>query len=126
MSETFVQGLIISAIGMGMVFAALGALWALIAVLGRLSLPSRLSRSSDDPSVLAELEAGEAQPEPTTDELAAIAVVLALLRAEQEAIAGLRWRQPPVLTRWVAVGYGRQLTPWQPPRGRRGSGQSNQ
>ena len=126
MSEIFVQGLIISAIGMGMVFAALGALWALIAVLGRLSLPSRLSRSYEDPSVLAELEAGEPQPEPAAEELAAIAFVLALLRAEQEAEAGLRWRQPPVLTRWVAVGYGRQLTPWQPPRGRRGNGQSKE
>jgi Na+-transporting methylmalonyl-CoA/oxaloacetate decarboxylase gamma subunit len=126
MSDVFVQGLIISAIGLGMVFAALGALWALIAVLGRLKLPSRLSQSSEDPSVLAELEPGEAQPEPGADELAAIAAVLALLRAEQEAEAGLRWRQPPVLTRWVAVGYGRQLTPWQPPRSRRGSRQTKE
>lgn len=125
MSETFVQGLIISAIGMGMVFAALGALWALIAVLGRLRLPSRLGRSTEDPTVLAELEPRELQPEPSTDELAAISAVLALLHAEQEAEAGLRWRRAPVLTRWVAVGYGRQLTPWQPPRGRRG-GQSKE
>jgi hypothetical protein len=121
MSETFVQGLIISAIGLGMVFAALGALWALIAVLGRLRMPGWLSRRSEDASVLAELDPREPEPLPTADELAAIAAALALLRAEDEAEASLRWRLPPLLTRWVAVGYGRRLAPWQPPRGRRGN-----
>jgi Na+-transporting methylmalonyl-CoA/oxaloacetate decarboxylase gamma subunit len=122
MNETFVQGLIISAIGMGMVFAALAGLWALIAVLGRLHRPAWLNRRSDDATVLAELEAGRPEPLPTADELAAIAAALALLHAEDEAEAGLRWRLPPLLTRWVAVGYGRHLAPWQPPRGRRGNG----
>jgi Na+-transporting methylmalonyl-CoA/oxaloacetate decarboxylase gamma subunit len=122
MDETFVQGLIISAIGMGMVFAALAGLWALIAVLGRLRVPRWLDRQSEDAAVLAELETAEPEPLPTSDELAAIAAALALLHAEDEAEAGLRWRLPPLLTRWVAVGYGRQLTPWQPPRGRRGNG----
>ena len=122
MNETFVQGLIISAIGMGMVFAALAGLWALIAVLGRLRLPGWLSKSADDASVLSELDQSEPAPLPTSDELTAIATALALLHAEAEAEAGLPWRLAPILTRWVAVGYGRQLTPWQPPRGRRGNG----
>jgi Na+-transporting methylmalonyl-CoA/oxaloacetate decarboxylase gamma subunit len=121
MNETFVQGLIISAIGMGMVFAALAGLWALIAVLGRLRMPRWLDRRSEDAAVLAELETAEPEPLPTSDELAAIAAALALLHAEDEVEAGLRWRLPPLLTRWVAVGFGRQLTPWQPPRGRRGN-----
>jgi Na+-transporting methylmalonyl-CoA/oxaloacetate decarboxylase gamma subunit len=121
MNETFVQGLIISAIGMGMVFAALAGLWALIALLGRLRLPRWLDRRSEDTTVLAELETAEPEPLPTSDELAAIAAALALLHAEDEVEASLRWRLPPLLTRWVAVGYGRQLTPWQPPRGRRGN-----
>jgi Na+-transporting methylmalonyl-CoA/oxaloacetate decarboxylase gamma subunit len=121
MNETFVQGLIISAIGMGMVFAALAGLWALIAALGRLGMPGWLSRRSEDPSVLAELDQAELEPLPTSEELAAIALALALLHAEDEAEAALRWRLPPLLTRWVAVGYGRHLAPWQPPRGRRGN-----
>jgi Na+-transporting methylmalonyl-CoA/oxaloacetate decarboxylase gamma subunit len=121
MNETFVQGLVISAIGMGMVFAALAGLWALIAGLGRLHMPGWLSRGSEDASVLAELDQSEPEPLPTDDELAAIAAALALLRAEEEAEAGLMWRLPPLLTRWVAVGYGRHLTPWQPPRGRKGN-----
>lgn len=119
MSETFVQGLIISAIGMGMVFAALAGLWALIALLGRLSGLGSQDRRSEDATVLSELESGEPAPQPASDEMAAIAAVLALLHAEAEAEAGLKWRLPPLLTRWVAVGYGRQLTPWLPPRSRR-------
>lgn len=122
MNETFVQGLIISAIGMTMVFAALAGLWALIAVLGRLRMPSWLGGRSEDASVLGELDQSEPEPLPTAEEFAAIAAALALLHAEDEAEASLRWRLPPLLTRWVAVGYGRHLTPWQPPRGRRGNG----
>ncbi|HSN78580.1 MAG TPA: OadG family protein [Anaerolineae bacterium] len=122
MSETMVQGLIISAIGMGMVFAALAGLWALIAVLGRLRMPGWLSKNADDASVLSELDQSEPAPLPTSDEMTAIATALALLHAEAEAEAGLPWRLAPILTRWVAVGYGRQLTPWQPPRRPRGNG----
>lgn len=120
MNDTFVQGLILSAIGMGMVFAGLAALWALIAVLGRLRLPPRWKWTREARrAASAELAAGEPDLAPTADELAAIATALALLRAESEAEAGLRWRLPPLLTRWVAVGYSRHLTSWQPPRGRR-------
>jgi Na+-transporting methylmalonyl-CoA/oxaloacetate decarboxylase gamma subunit len=118
MNETFVQGLIISAIGMGMVFAALAALWGLIALLARLKLPSRQPRGS---AAVAELNQSKLELAPTDDELTAIAAALALLHAEEEAEAGLKWRLPPLLTRWVAVGYGRQLISWQPPRGRRGN-----
>ena len=122
MSETMVQGLIISAIGMGMVFAALAGLWALIALLGRFRLPGQPGAAADDPALLSELESNEPALQPSAGEMAAIAAALALLHAEQEAEAGLAWRLPPLLTRWVAVGYSRQLTPWQPPRGRRGNG----
>lgn len=122
MSETMVQGLIISAIGMSMVFAALAGLWLLIAALGRLGTLQWPAGRSDDSAVLAELDQSEPELPPTADELAAIAVALTLLRAEDEAEAGLRWRLPPLLTRWMAVGYGRQLRSWQPPRSRRGNG----
>lgn len=118
MSETFAQGLMVSAIGMGLVFAALAGLWALIAVLARLRMPAGLRGAEEDLTVLTELQTDEAALPPAIDEMAAISAVLALLRAEQEVEAGLRRRQPPVLTRWAAVGYGRQLNSWQPPRGR--------
>jgi Na+-transporting methylmalonyl-CoA/oxaloacetate decarboxylase gamma subunit len=121
MNETFAQGLIISAIGMSMVFAALAGLWALIALLGRLHMPGWLRLRSHDAGTTPELDQSEQIALPTADELAAIATALALLHAEDEAEAALRWRLPPLLTRWVAVGYGRHLTPWQPPRGRHGN-----
>lgn len=118
MSETFVEGLRITVIGMTMVFAALALMWALIAVLTRLRLPARFAGRAEDPTVLAELEPSEAELAPSPEEMAAIATALALLQAEQEAESGLQWRLPPTLTRWVAIGYGRNLTSWQPPAGR--------
>jgi Na+-transporting methylmalonyl-CoA/oxaloacetate decarboxylase gamma subunit len=119
MNPTLLQGLVISAIGLTMVFAALLLLWALIAVLTRLSWPFRNGKSRENPSVLAELQLEKPVVVPSNDELAAIGAVLALLRAEHEAESTLRKRLPPILTRWVAVGYGRQLQPWRPSRHRR-------
>lgn len=113
-----VQGLTITVIGMSMVFAALALMWALIAGMTRLRLPARFSSRADDPTVLTELEVTEAEPAPTTEELAAIATALALLHAEQDAERGLHRRLPPTLTRWAAIGYSRNLTSWQPPSGR--------
>jgi Na+-transporting methylmalonyl-CoA/oxaloacetate decarboxylase gamma subunit len=115
MDPEFLQGLAISAIGMGMVFGALAMLWAIIVVLTRLSLPGQAS-GEEHPEILAELHPSRPVAAPSQDELAAIGAVLALLRAERTAEMSLRRRLPPVLTRWVAVGYGRQLEPWRPPR----------
>ena len=53
------------------------------------------------------------------EEAAALAVALTILQAEREAEASLPWRLPPVLTRWVAIGYSRQLHSWQPRRTKR-------
>jgi hypothetical protein len=119
MSATFQQALLLSAIGLAMVFGALLLLWALIAVLTRVRWPSRGQGSQENASVLTELQPARPVAMPSSDDLAAIGVVLALLRAEREAEPTIRKRLPPILTRWVAVGYGRQLQPWQPPRARR-------
>ena len=85
MNETFIQGLTLSAIGLGMVFGALLLLWALIAVLTRLRLPGRVDQAEDNPEVLAELRTAKPAAVPSQDEMAAIAAVLALLRAERDA-----------------------------------------
>lgn len=119
MSQTFLQGLVISAIGLTMVFTALLLLWALIALLTRLHWPGSDSTSEENPNVLAELQPAEHVVAPSSEELAAIGAVFTLLRAEREAESTLRKRLPPVLTRWVAVGYARQLHPWRPPQNRR-------
>lgn len=109
------QGLTITLIGMSLVFGALLLLWVLMALLMKL----QSVRARQEPSVTVEADAAASEGQPSSEELAAIALALALLRAEQEAEAALRWRLPPVLTRWVAVGYGRQLHSWQPRRRRR-------
>jgi len=121
MNEAFAQGLLLSAIGMGMVFAALAALWMLIALIGRGGawLESRARRGQASLTAPAPVAVVQAiTPPPSDEEMAAIGLALLLLHAETEAEAGLRWRLPPMLTRWVAIGYSRQLHSWQPPRGR--------
>lgn len=112
MDPVLVQGLMITVIGMGLVFAALILLWGLMALLSQLSrIADRRRKPAAAPTAPADIPSGP--------ELAAIATALALLRAEQEAESSLRWRLPPVLTRWVAVGYGRHLRGWQPRRTQR-------
>jgi sodium pump decarboxylase gamma subunit len=117
MSESLSQGLLITVIGMGLVFGALILLWLLMALLSRLA-PGRGRPESAATGDLEPEQAG-ADAGPPRGELAAIATALVLLRAEQEAEAALGWRLPPVLTRWVAVGYSRQLRSWQPRRTQR-------
>lgn len=118
MSETMSQGLLLSAIGMGMVFAALAALWALIALMGRLGAWSAARSAQKAVQIEPAVAISTVTPTPSDEEMAAISIALLLLHAEEDSEAGLRWRLPPLLTRWVAVGYGRQLQSWQPPRGR--------
>lgn len=116
MSSDLVIGLQIMAIGMGLVFGALIMLWAIMAILTRLFPPWGPATPAVPQLRLTEFPGGSP---PSDAELAAMAVALALLKAEQDLELGLRWRLPPVLTRWVAVGYGRQLRSWQPGRRRR-------
>lgn len=118
MSETMSQGLLLSAIGMGMVFAALAALWALIALIGRVGAWSAARGAQKAVQIAPVVTVSAGTSIPSDEEMAAISIALLLLHAEEDTEAGLRWRLPPLLTRWVAVGYGRQLQSWQPPRGR--------
>jgi len=122
MTELLTQGLIITVIGMGLVFAALGLLWGVMAAMQRLFLPgeqplARLWRRdrpttvAEAPPVVVEAEAG-----PTAAELAAIMTALALWREEEAAAEAIGWRLPPLPTRWLAVGRGRQLQSWSPRR----------
>jgi len=108
MNPLISQGLLITVIGMSLVFTALALLWGLMALLLRLERQPAPSAPASEPAIDATVE------QPTADELAAIAAALAVVRAEREANAAIPWRLPPVLTRWAAVGYARQLRSWQP------------
>lgn len=118
MSQTFAQGLGIALVGMGLVFAALALLWALMTVLSRVGQPRRRPLFSPGEGQRVGTAGAEPAAAPTPQEMAAIATALWLLREEQEAEASFRPPLPPELTRWVAVGYSRSLRPWQPPRAR--------
>ncbi len=118
MTNLFSQGLLITAIGMGLVFAALALLWGIMALMGRLMTTTPEAPAVAAPALKVTPQAA-GDPAPGDDEIAAIAAALALIREEQEAEAALSWRLPPVLTRWAAVGYSRQLHSWQPRRTKR-------
>ena len=127
MTELLREGLIITIIGMGLVFAALGLLWGIMAGMQRLFPPgekpfvSLWQRWRGQPAApVAEAPPGapvaEAEAGPTGAELAAIMTALALWREEEAAEEAIGWRLPPLLTRWMAVGRSRQLQSWSPRR----------
>ncbi|MBC8449239.1 MAG: OadG family protein [Chloroflexi bacterium] len=127
MTELLKQGLIITVIGMGLVFAALALLWGLMVAMQRLFPPGEkpfagLWRRRRDQAATPVIEEtplvpiAEAQAGPTAAELAAIMTALALWREEEAAEEAIGWRLPPLLTRWLAVGRSRQLQSWSPRR----------
>ena len=130
------DGLIITVIGMGVVFAALALLWGVMAAMHRLFPPGEkplvgLWRRKRTDGTLGGTPGGTpasareaavtpvvtaAQGHPTPAELAAVVVALELWREEEAAEEAIGWRLPPLLTRWLAVGRGRQLQSWSPRR----------
>ena len=103
MESTFLQGLWITVVGMGLVFLALGILVLAMMALDRLFRPRA-----------KEAMATEAAEEPSTgeEEIVAIAVALASLLTKKEAHVGDRQlgsalRDAP--GSWGVVGRGQQL-----------------
>ena len=127
MAELLREGLIITVIGMGLVFAALGLLWGIMAGMQRLFPPGekpfvslwqrwRGQAAAPVPEEPPGAPVAEAEAGPTGAELAAIMTALALWREEEAAEEAIGWRLPPLLTRWMAVGRSRQLQSWSPRR----------
>ncbi len=127
MTELLKEGLIITVIGMGLVFAALGLLWGIMAGMQRLFPPGekplvslwqrrRGPVAAPVPEEPPAAPAAEAEAAPRAAELAAIMTALALWREEEAAEEAIGWRLPPLLTRWMAVGRSRQLQSWSPRR----------
>jgi len=132
MGELLKDGLIITVIGMGVVFAALALLWGLMAAMHHLfppgekplvgwwrrrragGTPGGMPSAAPDAATTAVLSV--AQGDPTPAELAALVVAFDLWREEEAAEEAIGWRLPPLLTRWLAVGRSRQLRSWSPRR----------
>ena len=128
MTELLKEGLIITVLGMGLVFAALALLWGLMVAMQRLFPPGekpfvslwwRRRGQAVAPAAeeaIATAPAAEAKAGPTAAELAAVMTALALWQEEEAAEAAIGWRLPPLLTRWMAVGRSHQLQSWSPRR----------
>lgn len=108
-------GLLMTVIGMGLVFAVLALLWGLLTLLTRFDRPE--ASSSTEPAPAPE-SASSPTAQLTADEIAAIAVALTVHAAtlRREAAPTVRSYWPGSLlfaSRWVAAGRARQNQSWQ-------------
>jgi sodium pump decarboxylase gamma subunit len=120
--ELLVQGLWITVIGMGLVFAALALLWAMIEILRRLA-PAPAAVEPSGPAALAPTAAEDAAlVAARTAERARVAAIVA--GALMSSAVPLHLEPPvgPVFEHgrtapiWVTANRSHTLQPWQPPR----------
>jgi Na+-transporting methylmalonyl-CoA/oxaloacetate decarboxylase gamma subunit len=111
------QGLVIAAVGMGLVFAVLVLMWGMVALLQRLAPVSPPpAPEPDSPSV----EQGEAAA--LTAERAQVAAVVAgalmanALPLHLEPPVGPTFEHGRTAPIWVTANRSRTLQSWQPPR----------
>jgi Na+-transporting methylmalonyl-CoA/oxaloacetate decarboxylase gamma subunit len=111
-------GLTLTFYGLGLVFALLGVLWAVIRVLVRLDHRRDAGRSAADapacrpppPALTAAITAADGQPlDPAVVAAVMIAVRAHVRTRRKQAAPAMRAHPPGSLpSRWVAVGRGRQ------------------
>jgi Na+-transporting methylmalonyl-CoA/oxaloacetate decarboxylase gamma subunit len=111
------QGLLITVIGMGLVFAALGLLWALVAIL------NQGGRTSDQAATVAPIAAPEdtGDPELTAERARVAAIAAAALMASAvplllEPPVGPAFEHGRTAPSWVTTNRAISLQPWMPPR----------
>jgi len=102
LNETVVQGLYISVVGMGLVFASLGLLLLVMVGLVRLF-----------PAKVQEGTAPEARPESEEKDDLVLAAIIGLALAEAaEAGEPVPLEAEAVAGAWTVAGRNRQLRPW--------------
>jgi sodium pump decarboxylase gamma subunit len=109
MTELLNQGLLMTAIGMGLVFLALIFLWGLINLIARLPVKDKVAEETAEPEEppVAEVSTAVEEPRPARRAQAAAAAVAAALALRRQAA---RLAPPP---------QGSAISPWQ--AARRGS-----
>ncbi|MBM4456252.1 MAG: hypothetical protein FJ011_00580 [Chloroflexi bacterium] len=127
MGELLAQGLMIAILGMGLVFAALGLLWGLLALLMRLggSPAGRAARQDSQleaASALHAPQAAQSDARQLTDERARVAAIAAAALMSNAVSLGLSAPAGPTFQHgrtapaWVSTNRVRALQAWQPPR----------
>lgn len=125
-SQLLTQGLIITALGMGLVFAALALLWGLLRLLGEV-FAEKAEPSPEVSMVLEEAEIAEAQAaleaaaELTEERGQVAAMVAAALLSNAlpllfPAPTGPAFEHGRTAPSWVTGNRARTLQTWQPPR----------
>lgn len=129
--ENLGTGITLTVVGMGLVFAVLILLAALIAVGMRLG--DRAGGAADQPASESEAQqthsaltlhrlmplerpGDQSDHQPSPDELAAIAIAVQLhqIVRRKQAAPAMRTHQPGTLpSRWLAIGRARQSQTWQ-------------
>ncbi|PKO23038.1 MAG: hypothetical protein CVU38_06325 [Chloroflexi bacterium HGW-Chloroflexi-1] len=119
MRELLTQGLIMTVLGMGLVFAGLALLWGLIALLTRVFA----AKPEEKQSALQETtEAGAIVAETLTEERARVAALVAgalmanALPLLPEAPVGPAFEHGRTAPSWVTSNRTSALHAWQPPR----------
>ena len=130
-SQLLGQGLIITALGLGLVFAALFLLWGLLRLLSTL-FPEPQAQAVELSMVLEEAEEAESQAAleaatQLTEERARVAAMVAgallsnALPLLFEAPTGPAFEHGRTAPSWVTNNRARALHSWQPPRASEGA-----
>jgi Na+-transporting methylmalonyl-CoA/oxaloacetate decarboxylase gamma subunit len=131
-TQPMVQGLIIAAVGMTLVFAALALLWGLTRLLTMVLAdkveppapePSMVFEEADAAEAQAALEAAASAEAALTEERAQVAAMVAgaLLSNALPLLfpaptGGPAFEHGRIAPSWVTSNRARTLHPWQPPR----------
>jgi Na+-transporting methylmalonyl-CoA/oxaloacetate decarboxylase gamma subunit len=126
-TELLGQGLTMTVLGMGLVFAGLGLLWGLMVLLTRLFKPEREEETGAEESPIAEARPATPPPETApaetlTAERARIAAIVAAalmanaIPVHMEAPPEPAFEHGRISPSWVSINRARVLQSWQPPR----------
>ena len=119
MIESLKTGLQLTALGMGLVFLLLAALWGLMALLLKLDRAPAPVQAKGTPAAASRV------PEIEPDLVAAITVAVMTHQSvrRKQAAPAMRAHQPGELpSRWVGAGRARQNQTWTPSHGRHPGG----
>lgn len=101
MSETLSQGLLIAAIGMGLVFFALILLWGLMALMAKIPAGKKAEEESTEEAAIETIEEAAAPAVDLRRKAAAVAVAIAL--GLRQTTVTLTPKSPHAVSSWLVT-----------------------